>query len=598
MHGNNFEKPKNIKITMKKLFNSLKEYKVAILFAIIFTIGSTIFMVVGPKILGNATTEIFKGVSSKLTGGVGIDFEKVGGILLTLGGLYLLSSIFSYIENILMVNVSQKLTYNLRKKIIAKINKMPFGYFDKKSYGETLSVLVNDTDTINNGIMQSATTLISAVVTIIGVFVMMLTINVFMTLITVILIPVSFVLVGFIVKKSQGYFLQNQKSLADVNGKIEEMFAGQRVIKVFNNEDSMIETFEEDNKKLYDANWKSQFISSLMHPIISFIGNIGYVVNAILGGYFAIKGVITIGNIQSFIQYTKNFTQPINQLAQISSMIQSLMAASERVFNFLEEEEEHFSDKAVNLNDIKGNVEFKNVKFGYDEDMIIKDFSAKVKNGQKIAIVGPTGAGKTTIVKLLMNFYKVNSGSITLDGYNINEYSRDKFKNVFGMVLQDTWLFSGTILENIRYGNLEASDEEVVKAAKIANVDHFVRSLPDGYNMELNEDSDNISLGQKQLLTIARAVLANPKILILDEATSSVDTRTEVLIQSAMDKLMEGRTSFIIAHRLSTIKNADLILVMEQGNIVEVGTHDELLNKKGFYEKLYNSQFDEPMYED
>jgi len=595
MKGNNQvnEKPKDFKNTIKKLLRYLKDYKLSLIIVLIFTIASTIFSIVGPKILGNATTEIFKGLTSKLSGGTGVNFDAVFNILLTLGILYLLSAIFSYIQGIIMTNIAQKTSYKLRKEIVEKINRMPFSYFDKRTYGETLSIITNDADNLSMGINQSATQLVSSIATFIGIFIMMLSINVPMTLVTLLLIPISLILMGLIVKNSQQHFKNNQDYLASVNGKVEEMFSGQNIIRVFNNEEYMVNDFKKENDKLYEAAWKSNFISGLMHPIMNFVGNLGYVGISILGAYYVVLGKITIGNIQSFIQYAKNFTQPINQIAQISAMIQSMTASAERVFNFLEEDEEAKVKNKVTLDDIKGNVEFKNVSFGYDKDKtIIHNFNAKIKQGQKIAIVGPTGAGKTTIVKLLMKFYQVNSGKILIDGININDIERSNLKGLFGMVLQDTWLFSGTIMENIRYGKIDATDEDVVKAAKSANIHHYIMTQSDTYNMILNEETNNISGGQKQLLTIARAILSDPKVLILDEATSSVDTRTEILIQKAMDELMKGRTSFIIAHRLSTIKNADLILVMNEGDIIEQGTHDELLKKNGFYANLYNSQFD------
>jgi len=587
------EKPKNFKKTIKKLLKYLADYKIALVIVLIFTIASTIFSIVGPKILGNATTEIFKGLTSKLSGGTGVNFDAVFSILLTLGILYLLSALFSYIQGFIMTNIAQKTSYKLRKQIVEKINKMPFSYFDKRTYGETLSIITNDADNLSMGINQSATELIRAIATFVGIFIMMLSINVTMTFITLLLIPLSLILMSLIVKNSQQHFKNNQDYLASVNGKVEEMYSGQNIIKVFNNEEYMINDFKKENDKLYESAWKSNFISGLMHPIMHFVGNLGYVGISILGAYYVVLGKITIGNIQSFIQYARNFTQPINQIAQISSMIQSMTASAERIFDFLEEKEDPKVKNKVTLKDIKGNVEFKNVSFGYDEDKtIIHNFNAKIKKGQKIAIVGPTGAGKTTIVKLLMKFYQVNSGSILIDGININDIERSDLKGLFGMVLQDTWLFSGTIMENIRYGKIDATDDEVVNAAKNANIHHYIMTQPDTYNMILNEETNNISGGQKQLLTIARAILSDPKVLILDEATSSVDTRTEILIQKAMDKLMKGRTSFIIAHRLSTIKNADLILVMNNGDIIEQGTHKELLKKNGFYANLYNSQFD------
>ena len=588
------EKAKDFKGTIKKLWGYLSKYKIALIIVLLFTIASTVFSVVGPKILGNATTELFNGVISKYTGGAGINFTKIGKILLFLLALYICSAIFSYIQGIIMTNISQKLAYRLRKEVSKKINKLPMKFYDNKTHGEILSVITNDIDTLSQNLNIEATQVISSVATIIGILIMMFSIDWIMTLVALLTLPLSIVIIAFIMKKSQGYFKSQQDYLADVNGEVEEMFSNQSVIRVFNAENKMISKFEYDNNKLADVAWKSNFVSGLMHPIMNFVGNLGYVVIAILGSYFAIIGRITVGNIQSFIQYTKNFTNPIAQIAQISNMLQSMVAASERVFEFLDEEEEKEKSKEfIPTNKIEGSVEFKNVKFGYNQDkIIINDFSAKVKPGQKIAIVGPTGAGKTTIVKLLMRFYDLNSGKILVDGHNINDYRKEDIRGLFGMVLQDTWLFNGTIMENIRYGRLEATDDEVIEACKMAHVHHFIQTLPDGYNMMLNEETTNISGGQKQLLTIARAILADPKILILDEATSSVDTRTEILIQKAMDKLMEGRTSFIIAHRLSTIKNADLILVMDSGDIVEQGTHEELLKKNGFYAKLYNSQFE------
>ena len=589
----NIEKPKNFKKTLKKTLKYLKEYKISLIIVVILTMLSTVFSIVGPKILGNATTEIFKGISSKLSGGTGVNFDNVFRILFTLGILYVVSAIFSYIQGIIMTNIAQKTSYKLRKEIIEKINHMPFSYFDKKSYGETLSVITNDSDNLSMGINQSATQLISSITALLGIFIMMLTINVTMTLITLILIPISLVLVSVIVKKSQHYFKDNQEYLASVNGKVEEMYSGQNIIKAFNNEEYMVNDFKKENEKLYNCAWKSNFISGLMHPIMNFTGNLGYVGIAVLGAYNVVKGRITIGNVQSFIQYAKNFTEPINEMAQISATLQSTIASAERIFDFLEEKEEPKVTNPVKLDNVLGNVEFKHVSFGYDEgNIIIHDFNAKVKAGQKIAIVGPTGAGKTTMVKLLMKFYQPTKGSILLDGVDLNNINRSDLKGIFGMVLQDTWLFSGTIMENIRYGKIDATDEEVKQAAITANINHYIMTQPDTYNMVLNEETNNISGGQKQLLTIARAILSNPKVLILDEATSSVDTRTEILIQEAMDKLMKGRTSFIIAHRLSTIKNADLILVMDNGDIVEQGTHEELLKKNGFYANLYNSQFD------
>ena len=588
------EKAKDFKGTLKKLIKYLSVYKISLIIVFFFAICSTVFAIIGPKILGNATTELFNGLVSKLSGGSGINFHKIGVILITLLILYVVSMLFSYIQSFIMSGISQKFTYKLRKEISEKTNRLPMSFFDKKTNGEILSIVTNDVDTLSMSLNQSAIQLVTSIVTIIGVLVMMLTINVTMTIVSILILPIAVIIMGFIAKSSQKHFKNQQDYLADVNGTVEETYSGYDVVKVFNAEEKMINKFNKDNDRLYESAWKSQFLSGLMMPIMTFIGNIGYVAVAILGGYFAIKGRITVGNIQSFIQYNKQFTQPIGQLAQVSNMIQSMIAASERIFNFLEEDEEvELSDKHIILDNVKGTVEFKNVNFGYTEDKtIIHDFSAKIKPGDTVAIVGPTGAGKTTLVKLLMRFYNLNSGEILLDNKNINDFDKGKFRELFGMVLQDTWLFSGTIMDNLRYGKLDASDDEVIKAAKTAHVHHFIQTLPDTYNMVLNEDTNNISQGQKQLLTIARAILADPKVLILDEATSSVDTRTEVLIQKAMDELMKGRTSFIIAHRLSTIKNADMIIVMDQGDIVETGTHSQLMKKKGFYEKLYNSQFE------
>ena len=588
------EKAKDFKGTVKKLFHSLGKYKIQLVVIAIFAIASTIFSIVGPKILGNATTELFNGLISKLSGGTGIDFGKIASILIFLICLYIISALFSYIQGFIMTGISQKYTYELRKKVSVKINKLPMNYFDKKTHGEVLSIITNDIDTMSMSLNQSATQLITSITTIIGILVMMLSINVVMTVVALLILPIASLITMFIVKHSQRYFADQQEYLGHVNGQIEEMYSGQNVIKVFNAEDKVIKNFEKDNEMLCSSGWKSQFFSGMMHPIMNFIGNLGYVVVAILGGYYAIKGKITVGNIQSFISYTKNFTNPIAQLAQVSNMIQAMIAASERVFEFLEETEEVETKHPLKVENIEGNVTFDHVKFGYSEEqIIIHDFSVKVKKGQKIAIVGPTGAGKTTMVKLLMRFYNVNDGQILIDGNNINDYKRSDLRHIFGMVLQDTWLFSGTIMDNLRYGKLDATDDEVIEAAKKAHVHHFIQTLPDSYNMELNEETNNISQGQKQLLTIARAILANPKVLILDEATSSDDTRTEILIQKAMDELMKGRTSFIIAHRLSTIRDADLILVMNNGDIVEQGNHEELLAKGGFYASLYNSQFEQ-----
>ena len=588
-----FRKAKDFKGTLKKLFSYMKNYKWPLIIVVIFAILSTIFSIIGPKILGDATTELFNGLVSKISGGSGIDFEKIASILTFLIIIYIISAVFSYIQGFIMTNITQKTTYRMRKEISEKINKLPMSYFDKKSHGEVLSIITNDVDTVSQSLNQGATQLITSIVTIIGILVMMLSINITLTVISFLILPISLLIIMAVVKKSQKYFRRNQDYLGHVNGKVEEMYGGHNVIKAFNAEEKMLKGFEEDNKVLYNSAWKSQFLSGLMHPIMNFMSNISYVLVAIIGGYLAIQGKITVGNIQSFIQYNKNFTMPITQLAQISNVIQTLIAASERIFEFLNETEEELPKNPIPIKNVKGNVEFQHVKFGYNSDnIIINDFNAKVKHGQKIAIVGPTGAGKSTMVKLLMRFYKVNSGKILIDGKNINDIKREDLRHIFGMVLQDTWLFSGTIMENIRYGRLTASDDEVIDAAKAARVHHYIQTQPESYNMVLNEETNNISEGQKQLLTIARAILADPKVLILDEATSNVDTRTEVQIQQAMDKLMENRTSFIIAHRLSTIKNADLILVMDKGDIIEQGSHEELLKKNGFYAKLYNSQFE------
>ena len=589
------EKAKDFKKTTKKLISSyLAKYKIPIIIVIIFAIGSTIFTIVGPKILGNATTEIFNGLVSKLSGGSGIDFGKVGQIALTLIGLYIVSAIFSFIQRFLMTNVAQKITYKLRNDIAIKINKLPMKYFDKKTNGEVLSIITNDIDTLSMNLNQSITEIITSICTIIGILIMMFSISWQMTLISLVILPIAGILVTTIVKKSQKYFIRQQNYLGHVNGQVEEVYGGLNIVKVFNAEEKVTKDFEKANDELYHSGWKSQFLSGLMYPVMNFISNVGYVAVAIAGGYLAVQGTITVGNIQSFIQYNKQFTQPINQIAQISSMLQSMIAAAERIFEFLEEPEEEVTAKGnIDTSKLKGNVEFKHVKFGYDpEKTIIKDFNANVKEGQKIAIVGPTGAGKTTMVKLLMRFYDVTDGEIDVDGHNIKDFDRGELRKMFGMVLQDTWLFGGTVKENIKYSKEDATDTEVVEAAKAAHVHHFIKTLPNGYNSMINEESTNISAGQKQLLTIARVILADPKILILDEATSSIDTRTEIQIQSAMDNLMKGRTSFIIAHRLSTIKNADLILVMNHGDIVEQGTHEELLKKNGFYADLYNSQFE------
>lgn len=596
-HGpmNPTEKAKDFKGTLKKLIKYLKEYKVSISFVILFAIASTVFSIYGPKILGNATTEIFNGLISKISGTGSIDFSKVGSILTFLLCLYILSAMLSFAQGFIMNGVSNKVSYKLRKEISIKINKLPMKFFDKKTHGEILSCVTNDVDTLSQNLSQSLSQIVTSVITLFGILIMMLSINVTMTIASLVIVPISLAIIGLIVKKSQKHFVKQQEYLGLLNGTVEEVYGGHDVVKAFNGEEKAIKQFNEYNEKLYETGWKSQFLSGIMHPIMNFVGNLGYVVVSILGGYLTIKRRIEVGDILSFTQYVRNFNQPISQMAQIMNMLQGAVAAAERVFEFLDEQEEQPDiKKAASIKNIDGNVEFKNVSFGYDESKtIINNFNANVKKGQKIAIVGPTGAGKTTMVKLLMRFYDVNNGEILIDGINIKNFKRSELRSLFGMVLQDTWLFSGTIIDNIKYGKLDASLEEVKDACRAASVHHFIKTLPDGYNMVLNEESDNISQGQKQLLTIARVILADPKILILDEATSSVDTRTEVLIQEAMDKLMEGRTSFIIAHRLSTIKNADLILVMKDGDIVETGNHEELLKKKGFYATLYNSQFEE-----
>ena len=589
------EKAKDVKGTTKKLANRLSEHKIAIIIVMIFAIGSTIFSIVGPKILGNATTEIYTGLMNKINGTGGIDFAKIGKIILFALGLYAVSALFSMIQSYIMAGVAQKATYKIRNELTEKINKLPMKYFDKRTNGEVLSIISNDVDTLSTGLNQSITQIITSIFTIIGILVMMLSISWEMTLVSLLILPISAVILKKVIGKSQKYFVKQQEYLGHVNGQVEEVYGGHNIVKVFGRENEAIKEFEKDNQELYKSGWRSQFLSGLMHPLMNFVGNVGYVAVAILGGYFAVKGRITVGNIQSFIQYNKQFTQPIGQVAQISSTIQSMLAAAERIFEFLEEKEEiEDVKKPLSTDGLKGNIKFEHVHFGYDQEKtIINDFNADVKDGQKIAIVGPTGAGKTTMVKLLMRFYDVNSGSILLDGHNIKEFKRGELRKMFGMVLQDTWLFGGTIKENIKYSKPDATDSEVIEAAKAAHVHHYIKTLSKGYDAKINEESTNISAGQKQLLTIARVILANPKILILDEATSSIDTRTEQQIQSAMDNLMKGRTSFIIAHRLSTIKNADLILVMDHGDIVEQGNHEELLAKDGFYAKLYNSQFED-----
>ena len=594
-HGMSTEKAKDFKGTMKKLMGYLTQYKIGLLLVVIFAIGSTIFNIAGPKILGKATTELFHGLISKVSGESGIDFDKIAKILIGLMCLYVCSALFSFIQGYIMTGVSQKLTYRMRKEISEKIDRLPMGYFDKMTHGEILSRITNDVDTLSQSLNQSATQVITSVATIIGVLVMMLSISPLMTVIAILILPLSMGLIGMIVKRSQRYFKEQQEYLGYVNGQVEEVYGGHNIVKAFNKEDDVIDEFDRDNDRLYRSAWKSQFLSGMMMPIMQFVGNLGYVAVVILGGYLAIKKTIEVGDIQSFIQYVRNFTQPIQQVAQVANMLQSTAAASERVFEFLEEPEEKAApENPVVLKNPEGAVEFEHVHFGYNpEHTIIHDFSVKVEPGQKIAIVGPTGAGKTTMVKLLMRFSDVSGGSIKVDGHDIREFDRGELRRMFGMVLQDTWLFKGSIEDNIRYGKLDATHEDVVKAADAAYAHRFIQTLPGGYGMELNEEASNVSQGQKQLLTIARAILADPKILILDEATSSVDTRTEVRIQKAMDNLMKGRTSFIIAHRLSTIRDADLILVMKEGDIVEMGRHEELLAKNGFYADLYNSQFEQ-----
>lgn len=589
------EKAKDFKGTLKKLLAYLKPHRVAVTFVVIFAIASTVFNIVGPKILGQATTKIFEGVMDMIANtGNGIDFEGIAKILLFLVGLYIISAVFSALQGFLMTGVSMKVTYKLRENTFSKINRLPFKYFDKTSYGEVLSFLTNDIETVNQTLNQSLTQIITSVATVIGILVMMFSISWQMTLVTLCIIPLSFVFIVLVVKRSQKYFSSQQEYLGHINGHIEEIYGRHSVVQAFNNEEEAYKTFEGLNNNLYGSAWKSQFLSSLMQPIMAFIGNLGYVAVCILGGYLAVNGRISVGDIQAFIQYVRQFNQPISQIANMSNIMQMTMAAAERVFTFLAEEEEvPDPQNPVSPAGVQGNVTFDHVHFGYNPNkIIINDFSAQVKEGQKIAIVGPTGAGKTTIIKLLMRFYDVDSGAILVDGHNIKDFRRNDLRSLFGMVLQDTWLYNSTIADNIRYGRLDATDEEVQQAAVAAQVDHFVRTLPDGYSMVLNEEANNVSQGQKQLLTIARAILADPKILILDEATSSVDTRTEILIQKAMDNLMHGRTSFVIAHRLSTIKNADCIFVMKDGDIIEQGTHEELLARNGFYADLYNSQFE------
>ncbi len=593
--GPPMEKAKDFKGTLRKLLTYVKPFKAAIIAVMIFAVGSTIFNIAGPKVLSGATTEIFNGLVSKVSGGSGVNFDKIAQILLTVMGMYVLSGSFMFVQGWLMSGVSQKMTYRMRKDISEKIHRIPMKYYESNTHGEVLSRVTNDVDTLGMSLNQSITQLITSVTTLIGVLVMMLSISGILTVMALLILPISTVLVMLVVKKSQKYFKQQQEYLGHVNGQVEEVYGGHLVIKAFNREERSLEEFERDNRMLYKSAMLSQFLSGMMQPVMQFVGNLGYVGVAVIGAWLAARGSISVGDIQAFIQYVRQFTQPITQIAQVSNMLQSMAAAAERVFEFLEEdEEENNAENPVAPEKIEGNVEFEHVKFGYDPSkIIISDFSADIAKGQTVAIVGPTGAGKTTMVKLLMRFYDVNGGSIKVDGHDIREFERSSLREAFGMVLQDTWLFNGTIMENIRYGRLDATDDEVIAAAKAAHVDRFIRTLPDGYQTELNEESGNVSQGQKQLLTIARAILADNKILILDEATSSVDTRTEIRIQKAMNNLMKGRTSFVIAHRLSTIRDADLILVMKDGDITEQGTHDQLIEKDGFYAALYNSQFAE-----
>ena len=588
------EKAKDFKGAMAKLFRYMGRYKFRFMLMFVFAVAGTVFNIVGPKILGKATTELYKGLVAKVNETGGIDFEKIGMILLWTLGLYLASALFSFIQGFVMTGISNDVTYNLRKDISKKINRLPMNYFESRTNGEILSRVTNDVDTLQMSLNQSMTQLITSVTTLIGVFIMMLSINVWMTLAALLILPVSMLIINKVMKHSQKYFQAQQDYLGRVNGQIEENFGGHDVVRVFNKEQDVLTEFERDNGKLYESAWKSQFFSGMMMPIMQFVGNLGYVMVALLGGIFVIKGRIEVGDIQSFFQYIRNFTQPIQQIAQVTNLLQSSAAASERVFEFLEEPEEELQpENPDSIEGLEGKVQFEHVKFGYNPDkIIVNDFSADVHDGQKIAIVGPTGAGKTTMVKLLMRFYDVNGGSIKVDGHDVRNFNRSNLREMFGMVLQDTWLFSGTIMENIRYGRLDATDEEVIAAAKAAHIHNFIMQQPGGYQMVLDEETSNVSQGQKQLLTIARAILADNKILILDEATSSVDTRTEMQIQKAMDNLMKGRTSFVIAHRLSTIRDADLILVMKDGDIIEQGNHEELLARKGFYADLYNSQFE------
>lgn len=588
------EKAKDFKGTLKKLLAYIGRYQFAVLAVLIFAVGSTVFNILGPKKLGEATTALSDGLMAKISGIGGIDFSLIGKVLLWVLGMYAVSAVFNFIQGFIMTGITQKICYRMRRELSEKINRMPMNYFETRTYGEVLSRITNDVDTLGNGLNQSVTQLITSVATMVGVVVMMLSISPLMTLITLVILPVSLLLIGIVIKKSQKYFRTQQEYLGHINGQVEEVYGGHTVVKAFNQEEAVREEFHRTNEVLYQSAWKSQFLSGMMHPIMVFVGNLGYVAVAISGAFLAIRGTITVGDIQAFIQYVRNFTNPIQQIAQVSNMLQSMAAAAERVFEFMEEDEEQeCTDHPVRLESVSGSVTFDHVRFGYRKDrIIIKDFNAQVHPGQKIAIVGPTGAGKTTMVKLLMRYYDVNTGAILLDGHDVRDFNRQDLRSAFGMVLQDTWLFKGTIMENIRYGRPEAADEEVVAAAKAAYAHHFIQTLPGGYQMELNEEASNVSQGQKQLLTIARAILANRPVMILDEATSSVDTRTEIRIQKAMDNLVAGRTSFIIAHRLSTIRNADLILCMKDGDIVEQGTHEALMAENGFYANLYNSQFE------
>ena len=587
------EKAKDFKGTIKKLVKYMGSYWPAFVAVLFFAIGSTVFGIIGPKISGKATTELFNGLVAKVSGTGSINFEKIGQILLLLLGLYVLSAVLSFVQGLIMTGISQRLAYRFREEICSKINRVPMKYFESRTVGEVLSRITNDVDTLGQSLNQSVTQLITSLTTMVGVLIMMLSISPLMTLIAIVILPISAGLIGLVVKKSQKFFVAQQKYLGEINGQVEEVYSGHNIVKAYNKEEDVEQIFHETNNILYQSAWKSQFLSGLMQPIMTFVGNLGYVSVAVVGSMLAVRGTITVGDIQAFIQYVRNFTQPITQLAQVSNMLQSTAAAAERVFEFLEEEEEEqVAENPVHLEFPQGRVDFRNVVFGYNPDkIIIHNFNCSVKPGQTVAIVGPTGAGKTTMVKLLMRFYDVNSGAILVDGSDVREFNRSELREIFGMVLQDTWLFKGTIMENIRYGRLDATDEEVIEAAKAAHAHHFIQTLPGGYQMELNEDASNVSQGQKQLLTIARAILADNKIMILDEATSSVDTRTEQQIQKAMNRLMEGRTSFVIAHRLSTIRDADLILVMKDGDIIEQGSHEELLAKNGFYAELYNSQF-------